>query len=119
MTTDTVKFRGAGLTYSYTNSCYHGQIQIENFSAWHNISVATQDNGFVSTDTRLVLNGLLQVKHISSCCRMYSRTVAPAISAAMTPIWQNFMAATAVWLLASRARYRPCGNTPNSIMALA
>ena len=39
-------------------------IQIENFSAWHNIPVGTKENGFGGLDTEFVYNSPLHVKHI-------------------------------------------------------
>ncbi|MBA48243.1 MAG: sn-glycerol-3-phosphate ABC transporter substrate-binding protein UgpB [Paracoccus sp.] len=38
-------------------------IQTENFSAWHNQPVGTEQNGFGGLDARLSLNGPVQVKH--------------------------------------------------------
>ncbi len=39
-------------------------IQLENFSAWHNVPFGTKANGFGGLDTTFVFNGPLQVKHI-------------------------------------------------------
>lgn len=39
-------------------------IQLENFSAWHNVPVGTQSNGFDGLNTKFVFNGPLQTKHI-------------------------------------------------------
>jgi sn-glycerol 3-phosphate transport system substrate-binding protein len=39
-------------------------IQIENFSAWHNIPVGTEENGFAGLDTKFVYNSPTHVKHI-------------------------------------------------------
>ena len=39
-------------------------IQIENFSAWHNVPIGTQANGFDGLDTEFVYNSPLHVKHI-------------------------------------------------------
>lgn len=38
-------------------------IQLENFSAWHNVPIGTLENGFGGLDTKLVVNGPLQVRH--------------------------------------------------------
>ncbi|MDO5612254.1 MAG: sn-glycerol-3-phosphate ABC transporter substrate-binding protein UgpB [Paracoccus sp. (in: a-proteobacteria)] len=38
-------------------------IQTENFSAWHNQPIGTGQNGFDGLDSRLSLNGPVQVKH--------------------------------------------------------
>jgi len=39
-------------------------IQLENFSAWHNIPVGTKQNGFGGLDTEFLYNSPLHVKHI-------------------------------------------------------
>jgi len=39
-------------------------IHIENLSAWHNVPVGTQSNGFDGLDTEFVYNSPLHVKHI-------------------------------------------------------
>ena len=39
-------------------------IQIENFSAWHNVPIGTKANGFGGLDTKFVFNSPLHVKHI-------------------------------------------------------
>jgi len=39
-------------------------IQIENFSAWHNVPIGTKANGFDGLDTQFVFNSPLHVKHI-------------------------------------------------------
>ena len=41
-----------------------GWTQLENFSAWHNVPIATKDNGFGGTDTRFAFNTPLHVRHI-------------------------------------------------------
>ncbi len=39
-------------------------IQIENFSAWHNVPIGTKENGFGGLDTQFVYNSPLHVRHI-------------------------------------------------------
>lgn len=39
-------------------------IQIENFSAWHNVPIGTKANGFGGLDTKFVYNSPLHVKHV-------------------------------------------------------
>jgi sn-glycerol 3-phosphate transport system substrate-binding protein len=41
-------------------------IQMENFSAWHNVPFGTRENGFAGLDTQFVFNSPLHVKHIQS-----------------------------------------------------
>ena len=38
-------------------------IQLENLSAWHNQPIGTNENGFGSIDSKLTVNGPLQVRH--------------------------------------------------------
>jgi len=39
-------------------------IQIENFSAWHNVPMGTEENGFAGLGTKFVYNSPLHVRHI-------------------------------------------------------
>lgn len=64
------KLRAAGMACGYANGGYQGWIQIENFSAWHALPVASKDNGFAGSDARLLFNGPLQVKHIQLLSEM-------------------------------------------------
>lgn len=41
-------------------------VQLENFSAWHNVPFATQSNGFEGMDTELAFNSDLHVAHIGA-----------------------------------------------------
>jgi len=38
-------------------------VQLENFSAWHNLPIGTNENGFGAVDSELTLNGETQVRH--------------------------------------------------------
>jgi sn-glycerol 3-phosphate transport system substrate-binding protein len=40
-------------------------VQIENFSAWHNLPIGTKANGLGGLDTRLTINSPAHVRHIS------------------------------------------------------
>lgn len=60
----TVKLKAAGIKCSYTSG-WQGWIHIENFSAWHGLPVATNNNGFDGTDAQLEFNKPEQVKHIA------------------------------------------------------
>ncbi|MCR4268802.1 sn-glycerol-3-phosphate ABC transporter substrate-binding protein UgpB [Nitratireductor sp. ZSWI3] len=59
-----VKLKEAGSACPLTTA-WQSWIHLENLSAYHNVPFATQANGFAGTDTELVFNGDLQVKHIS------------------------------------------------------
>lgn len=60
----TAKLKAAGMKCGYASG-WQGWIQIENFSAWHGLPVATQNNGFDGTDAVLEFNKPEQVKHIA------------------------------------------------------
>ena len=58
------KLKAAGMKCGYASG-WQGWIQIENFSAWHGLPVATKNNGFDGTDAVLEFNKPEQVKHIA------------------------------------------------------
>jgi sn-glycerol 3-phosphate transport system substrate-binding protein len=58
------KLRAAGVGCGFTNQ-WPSWINIENLSAWHNVPIATQANGFGGLDTELRINGPVQVKHLA------------------------------------------------------
>lgn len=41
-------------------------IQLESFTAWHNLPFATEDNGFLSIDTNLLFNNPLVIQHLDA-----------------------------------------------------
>ncbi|MFE8100327.1 sn-glycerol-3-phosphate ABC transporter substrate-binding protein UgpB [Brenneria goodwinii] len=63
MTEYTAKLRAVGMKCGYASG-WQGWIQIENFSAWHGLPIASQNNGFDGTDAVLEFNKPTQVKHI-------------------------------------------------------
>lgn len=60
---DAAKLKAAGQKCAYTTG-WQSWVQLESFSAWHNVPFATQDNGFAGPGARLVFNGPVQVRHI-------------------------------------------------------
>ncbi|WP_210242862.1 sn-glycerol-3-phosphate ABC transporter substrate-binding protein UgpB [Pararhizobium mangrovi] len=44
-------------------------VQLETFSAWHNVPFGTKQNGFGGLDTKFVFNGDLQKRHISDMAK--------------------------------------------------
>ncbi|MBJ3815639.1 sn-glycerol-3-phosphate ABC transporter substrate-binding protein UgpB [Shimwellia pseudoproteus] len=58
------KLKAAGMTCGYASG-WQGWIQLENFSAWNGLPVASKNNGFDGTDTVLEFNQPAQVKHIA------------------------------------------------------
>jgi len=47
-------------------TAWQNWIHVQNFSAYHDVPVASQDNGFAGLDTELMLNGKEQVAHITA-----------------------------------------------------
>ncbi|WP_034917693.1 sn-glycerol-3-phosphate ABC transporter substrate-binding protein UgpB [Erwinia sp. 9145] len=60
---DAAALRKAGMNCGYASG-WQGWIQIENFSAWHGLPVATRNNGFDGNDAELEFNKPVQVRHI-------------------------------------------------------
>lgn len=59
------KLKASGTEYGFTTN-WISWIQLENFSAWHNVPFGTKSNGFDGLDTVLTFNGPLQVKHFTN-----------------------------------------------------
>ena len=59
------KLRAAGLPCGFT-SAWVSWVQIENFSAWHNLPLATKANGLEGPDTVLEFNNPTVVRHIAN-----------------------------------------------------
>ncbi len=57
------KLQASGVSCGFTTG-WQSWVQIENFSAWHNIPIGTEANGFGGLDTELVINGPAHVRHI-------------------------------------------------------
>jgi sn-glycerol 3-phosphate transport system substrate-binding protein len=66
---DAEKLKAAGVACPFTTG-WQSWVQMESFSAWHNVPYATKENGFGGLDTRLVFNGPVQVKHIQNLGNM-------------------------------------------------
>ena len=47
-------------------TAWQSWVHLENFSAYHNVPFATQENGFAGLDTELAFNGPVQVQHIET-----------------------------------------------------
>jgi sn-glycerol 3-phosphate transport system substrate-binding protein len=60
------KIKAAGAAPCSFTTGWQSWVQLESFSAWHNVAFATKENGFAGSDPRLVFNGPLQVKHIGN-----------------------------------------------------
>jgi sn-glycerol 3-phosphate transport system substrate-binding protein len=59
------KLKAAGVACPFTTG-WQSWVQVESFSAWHNVPLATKENGFGGVGTRLEFNGPLQVRHIQN-----------------------------------------------------
>ncbi len=58
------KIKNGGAAKYGVVSGWQSWVQLESFSAWHNVPFASKENGFGGLDTELSFNGSLQVKHI-------------------------------------------------------
>jgi len=65
MFADAKKLRAAGLACGFT-SAWVSWVQIENFSAWHNIPIGTKANGLGGFDTVLEFNNPTVTRHIAN-----------------------------------------------------
>ena len=59
------KLKTAGNAYGFTTN-WISWIQLENFSAWHNLPYGTRTNGFEGLDTEFTINGPVQVRHFTN-----------------------------------------------------
>jgi sn-glycerol 3-phosphate transport system substrate-binding protein len=63
------KLKASGSTCPFTTA-WQNWVQLESFSTWHNVEVATQRNGFGGLNARLTLNSPLHVRHIENLANM-------------------------------------------------
>lgn len=66
---DAEKLKAAGMSCAFTTG-WQSWVQMESFSAWHNVPFATKENGFGGLATRLEFNGPVQVRHIQNLGNM-------------------------------------------------
>src|SRR6476659_7345119 len=59
---DAEKLKAAGQSCVYTTG-WPSWTHIENFSAWHNVPIATKENGLAGLDTQFQINSPLHVRH--------------------------------------------------------
>jgi len=59
------QLKAAGYEYGFTTN-WISWIQLENFSAWHNLPYGTKTNGFDGLDTEFTINGPVQVRHFTN-----------------------------------------------------
>ena len=63
------KLKASGHKCPFTTA-WQGWTQLESFSAWHNVELATKRNGLGGLDARLVANSPLHVRHIENLANM-------------------------------------------------
>jgi len=68
------KLKAAGYEYGFTTN-WISWIQLENFSAWHNLPYGTKTNGFDGLDTEFVINGPVQVRHFENIYKLSKEKV--------------------------------------------
>lgn len=59
------KLRARGVSCGFTTH-WPSWVNIENFSAYHNLPIATRQNGFAGLDSELVINNPVVVRHIAA-----------------------------------------------------
>ena len=74
------KLKAAGHDTCGFSNAWVTWVNLEQFSAWHNVPIGTKANGLDGFDTVLEFNGPLQVKHLRtwSTCRRTRPTTTPA-----------------------------------------
>ncbi len=63
------KLKASGHKCPFTTA-WQGWTQLESFSTWHNVELATKGNGLKGLDARLVANSPLHVRHIENLANM-------------------------------------------------
>src|SRR5690606_32420222 len=63
------KLKSAGMECGYTTG-YPSWVQLETFSAWHNVPYASKDNGFGGLDARLAIDSELHQRHLETLATM-------------------------------------------------
>lgn len=62
------RLQATGTPCGFTTG-WQSWVQIENFSAWHDLPIGTRSNGFDGLDTELTINSPAHVKHIAQLAR--------------------------------------------------
>jgi sn-glycerol 3-phosphate transport system substrate-binding protein len=60
------KIKAAGITPCGFTTAWQSWVQLESFSAWHNVPFASEQNGFGGNNPKLLFNSPLHVKHIAN-----------------------------------------------------
>lgn len=87
--------------------------QLENFSAWHNQPIGTNENGFGSIDSKLTVNGPLQVRHWENLAKWQKEGIfkygGPGGGADAAPMF--YSGECAIYMNSSASRAGILGNT--------
>lgn len=66
---DSRKLIDSGAAECGFSTGWQSWVQLENFSAWHNVPFGTEENGFGGLDTKFEFNGDLQKRHIADMAK--------------------------------------------------
>lgn len=66
---DSKKLMSSGAAKCGFTTGWQSWVQLENFSAWHNVPFGTEQNGFGGLDTKFEFNGPLQKRHIEDMAK--------------------------------------------------
>ena len=69
------KMKTSGACKYGMTSGWQSWVQLESFSAWHNVPFATKDNGYGGLNTELCFNKPVQVKHIDFLSQLQKKGV--------------------------------------------
>ncbi len=102
------KLRAAGLPCGFT-SAWVSWVQIENFSAWHNIPLATEANGLGGPDAVLEFNNPTVIRHIANLAEA-QKDKSFDYSGRTTEPTAKFISGDCGMLMDSSASYGPVKN---------
>ncbi len=88
------KLKASGMACGFTTG-WQSWVQLESFSAWHNMPFATKENGFGGLDTRLEFNGPVQVQAHPDARRLGEEGSCSPTPDARTSRWPSSRAANA------------------------
>jgi sn-glycerol 3-phosphate transport system substrate-binding protein len=90
-------------------------VQLENFSAWHNLQIGTLENGFGGLETELTVNGPVQARHWENLARWQQEGVfkygGPGGGADAPPLF--YAQTCAMYMNSSASRAGVLNNTPD------
>ena len=66
LTSAAAKIKASGAADCAFTTGWQSWIQMENFSAWHNVPIATGNNGFDSVNVKMAVNTPLHLRHVTN-----------------------------------------------------